>query len=120
MEMFLRALSAALTEEILFRLGLMTLFVWILRSFVSKSKSAEPFLSIGNILAALLFAAAHLPGHVTSDTATDLVIGILLFNGFGGIALGWLYARYGLLSAVFTHFLGAVVGYVIPMINTSP
>ena len=79
LDLFFRALSAALTEEILFRLGLMTLFVWILRSFVSKSDSAEPSLSIANILAALLFAAGHLPGHVTSETATwSLVTGILI------------------------------------------
>ena len=114
-ELFLRSLSAALTEEIFFRLGLMTLFVWILRSFVSKSESAEPSLSIGNLLAALLFAAAHLPGHVTAETATwDLVMGILIFNGLAGMIMGWLYARYGLLSAVLAHFVADVVGYVIP------
>jgi hypothetical protein len=39
--LFLRALSAALTEEIEFRLGLMTLFAWLLHSFVSRSGSAE-------------------------------------------------------------------------------
>jgi hypothetical protein len=115
LEFFLRALSAGLTEEILFRLGLMTLFVWILRSFVSKSDSAEPSLSIANILAALLFAAGHLPGHVTSETATwSLVTGILIFNGVAGMTMGWLYARYGLLSAVLAHFLADVVGYAIP------
>ena len=115
LEFFLRALSAGLTEEILFRLGLMTLFAWILRSFVSKSGSAEPSLSIANIFAALLFAAAHLPGHVTAETATwNLVMGILLFNGFAGMVMGWLYARYGLLSAVLAHFLGDTVGYAIP------
>lgn len=112
LEFFLRALSVSISEEILFRLGLMTLFVWILRSFVTKSGSAEPSLSIGNILAALLFAVAHLPGNVTPETATmNLVMGILLFNSFAGIALGWLYSRYGLLAAVLAHFLAGVVGY---------
>jgi len=115
LDLFLRALSAALTEEIFFRLGLMTLFVWILRTFVSKSGSTEPSLSIGILLAALLFAAAHLPGHVTSETATwNLVVGILLFNSFGGMLMGWLYSRHGLLSAVLAHFLGDVVGHAIP------
>jgi len=117
LELFLRALSVGITEEILFRLGLMTLFVWVLRSFASKSGSVEPSLSIGNILAAILFAAAHLPGNVTFETTTwNLVMGILLFNTFAGIAMGWLYARYGLLSAVLAHFLGDVVGYVIPSV----
>jgi membrane protease YdiL (CAAX protease family) len=117
-EFFLRALSAGITEEIFFRLGLMTLFAWILRSFVSKSGSAEPSLSTANILAAILFAAAHLPGHATSDSATwNMVMGILLFNGFAGIVMGWLYSRYGLLSAVLAHFLGDVVGHAIPSMS---
>jgi hypothetical protein len=117
LEIFLRSLSAALTEEIFFRLGLMTLFVWILRSFVTKSESPKPSLSIANLLAALFFAAAHLPGQVTADTATlSLVMGILIFNSVAGMFMGWLYARYGLLSAVLAHFLADVVGYVIPRI----
>lgn len=115
--MCLRALSAGITEEIEFRLGLMTLFVWILRTFVSKSGSTEPSLSIGNMLAALLFALAHLPGHVTSETAAwNLVMVILLYNGLAGMLLGWLYARYGLLSAVLAHMLADVVRCVVPLI----
>ena len=35
-------------------------------------------------------------------------------NGFAGMVMGWLYARYGLLSAVLAHFLADVVGYAIP------
>lgn len=115
LDLFLRALSAALTEEIFFRLGLMTLFVWTLRRFVSKFGSAEPALSIGNVLAALLFAVAHLPGHVTPATATwGLVLGILLASGFSGTVMGWLYGRYGLISAVLAHFIADVVGHAIP------
>ncbi len=114
-EIFLRALSVSISEEILFRLGLMTLFVWILRSLVSRSGSAEPSLSIGNVLAALLFALGHLPGNVTPETATvNLVVGILLFNGIAGIAAGWLYSRHGLLSAILAHFVADAVGYGIP------
>jgi hypothetical protein len=117
LDLFLRSLSAALTEEIFFRLGLMTLFAWILRSIVTKSESREPSLSIANLLAALLFAAAHLPGHVSAETATaGLVMGILIFNCVGGMIMGWLYARYGLLSAILAHFVGDVVGYVIPFL----
>ena len=95
----------------------MTLFAWIFRSFVIKSDSKEPSLSISNLLAALLFAAAHLPGHVSAEAATlGLVLGILIFNSLAGMIMGWLYARYGLLSAVLAHFTGDVVGYVIPFI----
>lgn len=115
LDLFLRSASAALTEEIAFRLGLMTLFAWILRSFVSRSGSAEPSHSIANLLAALLFAAAHLPGHVVLGTSPwSLVTGILVFNSIAGMAMGWLYARYGFISAVLAHFVGDLVGHVIP------
>ena len=35
-EYLLRCISAAITEEILFRLGLVTLFVWIIRKILKK------------------------------------------------------------------------------------
>jgi len=104
--LFLRALSAALTEEIEFRLGLMTLFAWVLCSFVRRSGSVERSVDIANVLAALVFAAGHLPGNVTAETATlGLVVGILVFNSVAGIAMGWLYARYGLLAAMLAHLV---------------
>jgi hypothetical protein len=45
-EWFLRCLSAALTEEIFFRLGLMTFFVWVLRSIVMKPAIDVPSLCV--------------------------------------------------------------------------
>ncbi len=78
-ECALRSLSAALTEEILFRLGLMTSFVWAIRSIVKKPAFHVPSLWIGNALAALLFAGGHLPhtadvrdtGLESTDSARD-------------------------------------------------
>ena len=70
------------------------------------------YLDLANLLAALGFAAAHLPGSVTAEAASwGLVAGILLFNSVAGIALGWLYARYGLLAAMLAHLV-ADLGYV--------
>lgn len=116
LELALRSASAALTEEILFRLGLMTLFAWLLRSYVRRSGSAQTSIDLANLLAALLFAAAHLPGHVILGTSPwSLVIGILIFNDIAGMAMGWLYARFGLISAVLAHFVADIVGHVIPM-----
>ena len=69
-EWLLRSLSAALTEEIFFRLGLMALFVWIIRFVVRRTTIEKPSLWIGNFLAALIFACAHLP-HVLSSGSPD-------------------------------------------------
>lgn len=114
-EIVLRALSVGFTEEILFRLGLMTLFAWILRSMVNKPSFARSAIDLGNVLAAILFALAHLIGNVTPETFNwNLVIGILGFNFIAGAVMGWLYGRYGLLSAVVAHFVADVVGYAAP------
>lgn len=116
-EWLLRSLSAALTEEIFFRLGLMTLFVWIIRLAVRRTATDKLSLWIGNFLAALIFAGAHLP-HILSSGAPDwnMVISIIVFNSLGGLILGWLFMRYGLISAILAHFIADFVQHVIPRI----
>ena len=115
LEWLLRSLSAALTEEIAFRLGLMTLFIWVIRWIVRKSSFDEVSLWIGNLLAALVFAGAHLPQVLSVDILNWNLIGsIVVFNSLGGIVLGWLYARYCLLAAIFAHFIADFVQHVIP------
>jgi hypothetical protein len=114
-ECSLRCLSAALTEEILFRLGLMTLFVWVIRSIVSKPALDAPSLWAGNVLAALLFAAGHLPHMLTFGTpGPRIVIPIVVFSSFAGTLMGWLYMRYGLIAASVAHFIADLVVHVIP------
>jgi len=114
-EYFLRSLSAALTEEILFRLGLLTFFVWVIRSVVKKPALDAPSLWAGNVLAALMFAGAHLPHMVTFGSTTwDLLIPIVMGSTGVGFILGWLYIRYGLIGAIVAHFIADLVLYVIP------
>jgi len=115
LEWLFRSLSAALTEEIFFRLGLLTLFVWIIRFIVKKPTFDKPSLWIGNLLAALVFAGAHLPPVLSVDVPNwNLVILIVVFNSLASVVLGWLYVRYCLLAAIFTHFVADFVQHVIP------
>ncbi len=112
LEWFLRCLSAALTEEIFFRFGLMTLFIWIFRSVIRKPAFRTPSLWIGNLLAALVFAGAHLP-QLTMENWI-LMIPVLMFSTGAGMVMGWLYMRYGLVSAIAAHFIADLIVYVIP------
>jgi hypothetical protein len=116
-EWLLRSLSAALTEEIFFRFGLMTLFVWMIRSIVRKNTIEKPSLWIGNFLAALIFAGFHLP-HILSSGPPDwnMVILVIMFNSLAGLIMGWLFIRYGLIPAILAHFVADVVQHVIPRI----
>ena len=115
LEWLLRSLSAALTEEIAFRLGLMTLFIWVIRLIVRKSSFDEPSMWIGNLLAALVFAGAHLPQVLLVDVPNwNLVVLVVVFNGLAGVVMGWLYVRYCLLAAIVAHFVADFVQHVIP------
>jgi hypothetical protein len=118
-ECSLRSLSAALTEEILFRLGVMTFFVWAIRSIVRKPAFHVPSLWIGNALAALLFAGAHLPHVLTFGTpGWSILIPLVTVSSLAGIIMGWLYMRNGLVSAIVAHFIADVVVYVLPRMLT--
>lgn len=113
-EVFLRCLSAALTEEIAFRFGLMTLLAWVVWLGLNRPRIHATALWVGNILAALLFAAAHLPGQPADAWNPTLLVPILTVNAAGGVIMGWLFMRYGLISAVSAHFVADVVQGVIP------
>jgi len=116
-EWLLRSLSAALTEEIFFRFGLMTLFVWMIRLIVKKTAIEKPSLWIGNFLAALIFAGAHLPNILSSGQPDwNMVILVIVFNSLAGLIMGWLFIRYGLISAILAHFVADFVQHVIPRI----
>jgi len=114
-EYLLRCLSAAITEEILFRLGLVTLFVWIIRKIVKKPAQYVLALWIGSLMSALLFAGAHLPNILAFGSASpNLVYTIMVFSTVVGLGMGWLYIRYGLISAMIAHFIGDAIVYVLP------
>ncbi len=114
-EYLLRCLSAALTEEILFRLGLLTFFVWAISSVAKRPAGDTPARWGGNLLVAPIFAAAHLPHILSYGSANwNLLALIVLFGCFASLVMGWLYIRYGLLSAIVAHFAADLVVYVTP------
>jgi hypothetical protein len=113
-EWLLRCLSAALTEEIAFRFGLMALFVWIIRAIVKRPAIHTPSLWIGNLLSALVFSAAHFPQLELQRYGLSLFVPFVLSSSGTGMIMGWLYMRYGLVSAIAAHLVTDLVIYVIP------
>ena len=113
-EWLLRCLSAALTEEIAFRFGLMSFFVWIIRAIVKRPAIHAPSLWIGNLLSALVFAAAHFPQLELQRYGGGLLIPFVVSSSSVGMIMGWLYMRYGLVSAIAAHLVTDLVIYVIP------
>jgi hypothetical protein len=113
-EFFLRSLSAGLTEEIAFRFGLMTFFVWLLRSGLKRKVTHTTAVWVGNLLAALLFGAAHLPGLPAEALVPALLVPIVTVNTAAGMIMGWLFVRWGLASAIVANFVADVAQSVVP------
>jgi hypothetical protein len=110
------AFDAAVLEEILFRLLLVSLFVWILSRGGLPSRSwtgsRRAWLSIGVV--AIGFGLAHLPKWLAvAPASAGLVASVLALNGIGGVLLGVLYWRRGIESALVGHFAADVVLHVL-------
>ncbi len=57
-----------------------------------------------NIVAALLFAAGHLPATATMLGLSPMIVfRCFLLNGGAGLAFGWLYRKYGLRYSMIAH-----------------
>ena len=112
----LASFYGGINEELLLRLGLMSIFVWIGR-FVSKTGDGRPTLAvlwIANILAAVLFGLGHLPATATLIPITPLVVArAIALNSIVGVAAGYLYYKHGLEAAMLSHFTADIVLHVL-------
>jgi hypothetical protein len=96
-------LYGGLTEEVLLRWGAMTLVAWISLSLLGRQRHAVAMV-IAIVVAAGLFAAAHLPAlaaHVELTPA--LVARTLILNGIAGLLYGWLFWHRHLEAAMAAH-----------------
>ena len=113
---FLASFYGGINEEIMLRLFLMTLLVWIF-SKIKKTREGKPTkigIWLAIILAAVIFGVGHLPAVMTMTSLTPLVvIRTIVLNAAGGIIFGWLYWRKGLESAMISHFSADIVLHVI-------
>jgi membrane protease YdiL (CAAX protease family) len=112
---FLASFYGGIAEEVLLRLFLVSLFVWITFK-IKKNADGQPasvgiWLSI--ILAAVFFGLGHLPATAQITPLTGLVIiRAIVLNGAGGVIFGWLYWKKGLESAMIAHFSADIVLHI--------
>ena len=101
-----KLLYGGVTEEILTRWALVSLFVWLGWYLSGRpTKMSTPVLAGAVILAALLFAAGHLPFLylVSPRASAGTVAAVLVGNAIPGTLFGWLFVRRGLEAAVLAH-----------------
>ena len=93
-------------EEVMLRLFMMSLIALLLHKLFWRKQEQAPVaaLVLANILAALLFAAGHLPTTAVLMGLTPMIIfRCFLLNGGLGLLFGWLYRKYGLRYAMIAH-----------------
>lgn len=101
----LASFYGGITEEILMRLFLMTLFIWLGMKFAKKTQPTNAGIIISTLLAAIIFGIGHLPITASLTTITPLIVfRAIILNGIGGVVFGWLFWKKGLESAIIAHF----------------
>ncbi len=101
-------------EEIVFRLGLMTVVAWMTAKLLSRSR----FQAVGHELAiwvGLLFSALVFGlGHVRPDALAPIdIIRAVALNSPAGVILGILYWKQGLEAAMIAHMAADAVIYLV-------
>lgn len=113
---FLLCFYGGLTEEIMMRIFLFSLLIWLL-SKVWRSGTGTPGGKVfwaANIILAVIFGLGHLASVVPLMPVTfNIVLGALLLNGVASIAFTSLYARRGLEASILAHFMADVMIWVI-------
>lgn len=93
-------------EEVMMRLFCMSLIAFILYKVFErkKEKPSTAVFVIANIIAAVLFAAGHLPTTLTTIGSSPIILlRCFLLNGGVGLLFGLLYRKYGLRYAMLAH-----------------
>lgn len=111
-----RVLYGGITEEVLLRWGLMTVFTWLAWRFVQRKNGAVKagLVWLAIAASALLFGAGHLPlAHFLIGSLNGpVVLFVVGLNAAFGFLFGWLYWRHGLESAMVAHAVAHLVSYV--------
>ncbi len=112
--------TAGIGEEILFRSFVLGLWTFILNLILRRWNGTNLARAIGNLIAALAFAASHLPAAMLlTGTATPaelpipLLIELITLNGAMGLAAGERYFRDGLVAAIGVHFWADIIWHVL-------
>lgn len=92
-----------IAEEVMLRWCVMSAVAWALTSLF-RSRVRAVCLPTAIILAALVFAAGHLPAVASEvELSSAIVARTLLLNSVAGLLYGWLFMRHNLEVAMVAH-----------------
>ena len=106
--------SAGISEEIMFRLGLMSLIITIIQFLKKMKRPTNKIIWIGIIVSSLFFGLIHLPFQKNFMGLSPFTIGITMIgNLITGSTFGWIFWKRGLLIAIISHISFDLVFHVI-------
>ena len=93
-------------EEVMLRLFMISAIAFLLHKMLGKNtkKPGTAILVSANMIAAILFAAGHLPATFSMLGSSPMIIfRCFLLNGGLGLMFGYLYRKYGLRYSMIAH-----------------
>ena len=110
-------LGGGIIEELMMRFFLMSLFAFLIWKIFFRKEQAAPTkaLIIANVVAALLFAAGHIPANalIFGELTPLILFRCFLFNGGAGLIFGYLFRKYGIQYAMLSHMLFHVISKTV-------
>lgn len=114
------SITAAIGEEIIFRLFFIPFWLWLISWVLLKQRYFDQIFWILAIVSALLFAVGHIPSAMALlglDSASQIppvILGeILILNSVLSLPAAYYMRQYGFLAAVGIHFWTDVVWHVL-------
>ena len=110
-------LYGGVVEELMLRLFFMSLLAWLIWKIFFRREEKVPVkvLVMANVVAALLFAAGHLPATLVlfGELTPMILIRCFLLNGSFGLLFGFLYRKFGIQYAMVSHAMFHIVSKLI-------
>ena len=112
-------LYGGIIEEVMLRLFVMTLIAFLLWKLFFRKRDRQNIPTgifvAANVIAAVLFAAGHLPATAMlfGELTPLLLFRCFLLNGGFGLLFGWLYRKHGIQYAMLAHALFHMVSKLI-------
>ena len=112
-----RIFYGGIIEEILLRWGMLSALVLLGLTLFKGHVHIVWWTAI--IISALLFGFGHVPFYLATVTKPTIAMILLIIgaNSYAGIFLGWVFKRFGLISAMIAHMLFHVTWFLVYLIN---
>jgi hypothetical protein len=114
------AIGAGIGEEILFRLFFISFWTWLVGKVILRGRGLTIIYWVVSVVAALAFAAAHLPAFMVvlgvsalGQLSPILLLEVFLLNGLMSIFAAYYFRKYGFLAPVGIHFWADIVWHVL-------